>query len=149
MLLYFAYFLWSGLPDLNRWPHAPQACALPSCAKPRHNIKSQSTGRSIFPAYMQGGCPQTVSTETDHLDSRYRDIRKIIHATATLGHIYYNIGRESLSSHKDLCEQIDNSHDSCLHKRSDQATREYDEDKHEDKPILFNVLHASPHKIGC
>jgi hypothetical protein len=31
---------------------------------------------------MQGGCPQTVSTETDHLDSLYRDIRKIIHVKA-------------------------------------------------------------------
>ena len=26
---------WSGRPDLNRGPHAPQACALPDCATPR------------------------------------------------------------------------------------------------------------------
>ena len=26
---------WSGRPDLNRGPHAPQACALPGCATPR------------------------------------------------------------------------------------------------------------------
>src|SRR5581483_10802108 len=26
---------WSGWPDLNRRPHAPQACALPGCATPR------------------------------------------------------------------------------------------------------------------
>lgn len=26
---------WSGRPDLNRRPHAPQACALPGCATPR------------------------------------------------------------------------------------------------------------------
>src|SRR5262249_29656852 len=28
-------FVWSGRPDLNRRPHAPQACALPGCATPR------------------------------------------------------------------------------------------------------------------
>lgn len=39
---------------------------------------------------MQGGCPQTVSTETDHLDSRYRVIRKITHAMMTLGLFYYS-----------------------------------------------------------
>lgn len=40
---------------------------------------------------MQGGCPQTVSTETDHLDSLYRDIRKIICAKAALGYTYYSV----------------------------------------------------------
>jgi hypothetical protein len=28
-------YRWSGWPDLNRRPHAPQACALPVCATPR------------------------------------------------------------------------------------------------------------------
>jgi len=28
-------YRWSGWPDLNRRPHAPQACALPGCATPR------------------------------------------------------------------------------------------------------------------
>lgn len=51
---------------------------------------------------MQGGCPQTVSTETDHLDSLYRDIRKIICAKAALGYIYY-----SPLDYKNLAEQID------------------------------------------
>ena len=47
-LWYSGYFLqtrgiqignrkWSGRPDLNRGPHAPQACALPGCATPRRN----------------------------------------------------------------------------------------------------------------
>jgi hypothetical protein len=28
-------YRWSGWPDLNRRPHAPQACTLPGCATPR------------------------------------------------------------------------------------------------------------------
>jgi hypothetical protein len=32
-------FDWSGRPDLNRRPHAPQACALPGCATPRPGIR--------------------------------------------------------------------------------------------------------------
>ncbi len=30
---------WSGRPDLNRGPHAPQACALPDCATPRRTLQ--------------------------------------------------------------------------------------------------------------
>ena len=33
---------WSGRPDLNRGPHAPQACALPGCATPRPHLLSNS-----------------------------------------------------------------------------------------------------------
>src|SRR5215472_17799479 len=32
-------YRWSGWPDLNRRPHAPQACALPGCATPRPQKK--------------------------------------------------------------------------------------------------------------
>src|SRR5271157_5276435 len=32
---------WSGRPDLNRGPHAPQACALPDCATPRPHYLNQ------------------------------------------------------------------------------------------------------------
>src|SRR3981189_2886373 len=39
-------FEWSGRPDLNRGPHAPQACALPGCATPRLVIlREKSEGR--------------------------------------------------------------------------------------------------------
>src|SRR6266403_5823573 len=34
---------WSGRPDLNRGPHAPQACALPGCATPRQANNHKST----------------------------------------------------------------------------------------------------------
>src|SRR5262249_27653801 len=33
------FYAWSGRPDLNRGPHAPQACALPGCATPRLSKK--------------------------------------------------------------------------------------------------------------
>src|SRR5437588_10763598 len=33
-------FGWSGRPDLNRRPHAPQACALPGCATPRPSVSA-------------------------------------------------------------------------------------------------------------
>src|SRR5215471_1280633 len=35
---------WSGRPDLNRGPHAPQACALPGCATPRLLQKPREKG---------------------------------------------------------------------------------------------------------
>src|SRR5438309_5159322 len=35
-------FGWSGRPDLNRRPHAPQACALPGCATPRPDQSRRS-----------------------------------------------------------------------------------------------------------
>ena len=38
---------WSGRPDLNRGPHAPQACALPDCATPRQNRPLETWGRDL------------------------------------------------------------------------------------------------------
>ena len=37
--------LQSGRPDLNRRPHAPQACALPGCATPRVFARRRTRGR--------------------------------------------------------------------------------------------------------
>ena len=39
---------WSGRPDLNRRPHAPQACALPGCATPRpEELRSHRCGPPV------------------------------------------------------------------------------------------------------
>src|SRR6476660_2042712 len=35
--------IWSGRPDLNRRPPAPKAGALPGCATPRHEVRSNYT----------------------------------------------------------------------------------------------------------
>ena len=41
-------FGWSGRPDLNRRPHAPQACALPGCATPRpEELRSHRCGPPV------------------------------------------------------------------------------------------------------
>ncbi len=44
--------LWSGRPDLNRRPHRPERCALPSCATSRRGRECSETAD----APIAGGC---------------------------------------------------------------------------------------------
>ena len=56
---------WSGRPDLNRGPHAPQACALPGCATPRLSDCSSSR---LSPTFEKGQeSAQRIAQIQEHL----------------------------------------------------------------------------------
>lgn len=76
----------SGLIPLSARREKPQVCLV--LAAP-HPDKTRSPKvwpqRLIFPALMQGGCSQSISTEIHYLNSLSYDIRKIIHVMTTMG----------------------------------------------------------------
>lgn len=66
----------------------PPAVRATNCATSRNLSYTKPQGwlqRLIFPALLQGGCSQSISTEMHHLNSLSYDIRKIIHVAVTLG----------------------------------------------------------------
>jgi hypothetical protein len=68
---------WSGWPDLNRRPHAPQACALPGCATPRpFGRRPHRSRRQGSIAVVRGGRPSPGAA--NRIGSNIRDLGNVI-----------------------------------------------------------------------
>src|SRR5215831_11094839 len=65
-------YRWSGWPDLNRRPHAPQACALPGCATPRPQEKRrESADYNRSPDEATGSCGPSSRRGARRADFRF------------------------------------------------------------------------------